>query len=132
MAFIEDYKAHVAERETLGVPPLPLSAEQTAELIELIKVDCTEELLDLLTNRVAPGVDDSAYVKAAFLNDVAAENITISAITPEQAVAMLGMMLGGYNVKPMIDSLSSNNDKVVAAAIEALSRTLLVYDAFND
>ncbi|MCF6310048.1 MAG: bifunctional aconitate hydratase 2/2-methylisocitrate dehydratase [Sulfurimonas sp.] len=132
MAFLEDYKAHVAERKTLGVPPLPLSAEQTAQLIELIKKDCTDELLDLLTNRVSPGVDDAAYVKAAFLNDVAAENVTLSAIAPEQAVVMLGMMLGGYNVKPMIDSLSSNNDKVVAAAIEALSETLLVYDAFND
>ena len=132
MAFIEDYKAHVAERQTLGVPPLPLTAEQTAEVIELIKANCTEELLDLLTNRVSPGVDDAAYVKAAFLNDVAAENVSIDAITPEQAVSMLGMMLGGYNVKPMIDSLSSSNDKVVAAAIEALSTTLLVYDAFND
>ena len=132
MAFIEDYKAHVAERETLGVPPLPLTAEQTAEVIELIKANCTDELLDLLTNRVAPGVDDAAYVKAAFLNDVAAENVSVDAITSEQAVSMLGMMLGGYNVKPMIDALSSSNDKVVAAAIEALSKTLLVYDAFND
>ena len=132
MGFIEDYKAHVTEREALGVPPLPLSAEQTAELIELIKTDCTDELLDLLTNRVSPGVDDAAYVKAAFLNDVAAEKISVSCISPEQAVSMLGMMLGGYNVKPLIDALSSSNDKVVAAAIEALSHTLLVYDAFND
>ncbi len=132
MGFIEDYKAHVTEREALGVPPLPLSAEQTAELIELIKTDCTPELLDLLTNRVSPGVDDAAYVKAAFLNDVAAEKVTVSCISPEQAVSMLGMMLGGYNVKPLIDALSSSNDKVVAAAIEALSHTLLVYDAFND
>ncbi len=132
MGFIEDYKAHVTEREALGVPPLPLSAEQTAELIELIKTDCTDELLELLTNRVSPGVDDAAYVKAAFLNDVAAEKISVSCIAPEQAVSMLGMMLGGYNVKPLIDALSSSNDKVVAAAIEALSHTLLVYDAFND
>ncbi len=132
MAFLEDYKAHVVEREALGVPPLALSAEQTAELIELIKENCTDELLDLLTNRVAPGVDDAAYVKAAFLNDIAAEKVTVSAISSEQAVVMLGMMLGGYNVKPMIDALSSKNDKVVAEAIEALTHTLLVYDAFND
>ena len=132
MSFIENYKAHVAERETLGVPALPLSAEQTAEVIELIKVACTDELLDLLTNRVAPGVDDAAYVKAAFLNDVAAENVTVSAISPEKAVEMLGMMLGGYNVKPMIDALSSSNATVVKAAVAALSKTLLVYDAFND
>ncbi len=132
MAFLEDYKAHVAERKTLGVPPLPLSAKQTAELIELIKADCTDELLELLTNRVAPGVDDSAYVKAAFLNDVAAEKTTVDAIAPERAVQMLGMMLGGYNVKPMIDALSSANELVVKEAVTALSKTLLVYDAFND
>ncbi len=132
MAFLEDYKAHVAERETLGVPPLPLSAEQTAELIELIKADCTDELLDLLTNRVAPGVDDAAYVKAAFLNDVAAEKVSVACIAPQKAVQMLGMMLGGYNVKPMIDALSSSNEAVVKEAVEALSKTLLVYDAFND
>jgi len=132
MAFLEDYKAHVAERATLGVPPLPLTAEQTAELIELIKADCTDELLDLLTNRVAPGVDDSAYVKAAFLNDLAQENHTVACIAPEKAVEMLGMMLGGYNVKPLIDALSSKNSAVVKAAIAALNKTLLVYDAFND
>ncbi|RUM62670.1 MAG: aconitate hydratase B, partial [Sulfurimonas sp.] len=132
MAFLDEYKAHVAERETLGVPPLPLSAEQTAEVIELIKSHCTDELLDLLTNRVAPGVDDAAYVKAAFLNDVAAENISVDCIAPEKAVEMLGMMLGGYNVKPLIDALSSKNKAVVAAAVKALSKTLLVYDAFND
>ena len=132
MAFLEDYKAHVAERETLGVPPLALSAEQTAELIELIKADCTDELLDLLTNRVAPGVDDAAYVKAAFLNDVAAGNVAVVAIAPQRAVEMLGMMLGGYNVKPMIDALSSSDAAVVAAAVESLNKTLLVYDAFND
>ena len=132
MAFMEDYKAHIAERQTLGVPPLPLTAEQTAEVIELIKADCTEELLDLLQNRVPPGVDDAAYVKAAFLNDVAAGNTIVSAISADSAVSMLGMMLGGYNVKPMIDALSSSDASVVEAAVVALSKTLLVYDAFND
>ena len=132
MAFLEEYKAHVEERAKLGVPPLPLSAEQTAELIELIKSGCTDELLDLLKNRVSPGVDDAAYVKAAFLNDVAAEKLTVDCISPEKAVEMLGMMLGGYNVKPLIDALSSKNEAVVKAAVKALSHTLLVYDAFND
>jgi len=132
MAFIQDYKAHIAERETLGVPPLPLTAEQTAEVIELIKADCSDELLDLLQNRVPPGVDDAAYVKAAFLNDVAAGNTTVAAISADKAVSMLGMMLGGYNVKPMIDALSSSDAAVVDAAVDALSKTLLVYDAFND
>jgi aconitate hydratase 2/2-methylisocitrate dehydratase len=133
MGFIEEYKAHVAEREALGVPPLPLTAEQTVDVIESIKLgENTEEMLELLRNRVSPGVDDAAYVKAAFLNEVASEEHHVPAIAPEEAVEMLGMMLGGYNVKPLVDALSSKNDKVVAAAIEALSHTLLVYDAFND
>jgi aconitate hydratase 2/2-methylisocitrate dehydratase len=132
MAFIEDYKAHVAERKALGVPPLALSAAQTADLIELIKANCTDELLDLLTNRVAPGVDDAAQVKAAFLNEIAAENIKVDAISPVRAVEMLGMMLGGFNVLPMVHALASSNTAVVDAAVQALSKTLLVYDAFND
>ena len=132
MAFLEEYKAHVAEREALGVPPLALSAEQTAALIEMIKTDCTDELLDLLTNRVAPGVDDAAQVKAAFLNDIAAENISVAAISPVRAIEMLGMMLGGFNVLPMVHALASSNSDVVEAAVKALSSTLLVYDAFND
>lgn len=134
MAFIEEYKAHVAEREALGVPPLPLNAQQAVALVEMIKAgegDMAQNV-DLLTNRVSPGVDDAAYVKAAFLNDVASEKISISAIAPEQAVTMMGMMLGGYNVKPMVDALTSKNAKVVDAAKEALKHTLLVYDAFND
>ena len=134
MAFIEDYKAHVAERAELGVPPLPLSAEQTAQLIEMIKKGegDTSFNVDLLTNRVSPGVDDAAYVKAAFLNDVAQESVKVDAIAPEQAIEILGMMLGGYNVKPLVDALTSKNSAVVKAAIEALKHTLLVYDAFND
>ncbi len=134
MAFMDEYKAHVEERAKLGVPPLPLSAQWTVELIEMIKNNegDMEENLDLLANRVPPGVDDAAYVKAAFLNDVALENVKVDAIAPEKAVEMLGMMLGGYNVKPMIDALASNNSAVVEAAVKALSHTLLVYDAFND
>ncbi len=132
MAFMEEYKAHVAEREALGVPPLPLSAEQTAEVIEMIKAGCTEELLDLLENRVSPGVDDAAYVKAAFLNDLIQGNVSVAGITAEKAVAMLGTMLGGYNVKPMVDALKSGDSTVVEAAKEALKHTLLVYDAYND
>lgn len=134
MAFMEEYIAHVNEREKLGVPPLPLSAEQTAALVEMIKADEGDmaQNVDLLTNRVSPGVDDAAYVKAAFLNDVASEKVTVSAIAPEQAVKMMGMMLGGYNVKPIIDTLTSAKSEVVEAAKEALKHTLLVYDAFND
>jgi len=134
MAFIEEYKAHIAQRETLGVPPLPLSAEQTVALVEMIKAgegDMSQNI-DLLTNRVSPGVDDAAYVKAAFLNDVASKNISVSAISASTAVKMMGMMLGGYNVKPIINALTSADNEVVDAAKEALKHTLLVYDAFND
>ncbi|MEK6658178.1 MAG: aconitate hydratase B, partial [Campylobacterota bacterium] len=134
MAFIEEYKAHIAQRETLGVPPLPLSAEQTVALVEMIKAGAGDmnENVALLTNRVSPGVDDAAYVKAAFLNDVASEKISVAAISASDAVKMMGMMLGGYNVKPIINALTSSNKEVVEAAKEALKHTLLVYDAFND
>ena len=134
MAFIEDYKAHVAERAELGVPPLPLSAEQTAELIEMIKKNDSDAsyYVELLTNRVSPGVDDAAYVKAAFLNDIVQDNVKVDSISCETATQMLGMMLGGYNVKPLVDALKSTNSAVVKEAVEALKHTLLVYDAFND
>jgi len=134
MAFIEDYKAHVAQRAELGVPPLPLSAEQTAQLIEMIKKNDSDAsyYVELLTNRVSPGVDDAAYVKAAFLNDIVQENVKVASISSEVAVKMLGMMLGGYNVKPLVDALKSANSAVVKEAVEALKHTLLVYDAFND
>jgi len=126
MGFRVEYAAHVAEREALGVPPLPLTAEQTVEVIEFIKTgEYVEEMLDLLENRVSPGVDDAAYVKAAFLNEVALEEHHVAAIPPEKAVQMLGMMLGGYNVKPLVNSLTSKNVKVVAAAIEALLKKSL-------
>ena len=128
MAFIEDYKAHVAERAELGVPPLPLSAEQTAQLIEMIKKNDSDAsyYVELLTNRVSPGVDDAAYVKAAFLNDIVQDNVKVDSISCETATQMLGMMLGGYNVKPLVDALKSTNSAVVKEAVEALKHTLLV------
>jgi len=134
MTFIEQYNKHVQERAELGVPPLPLDAKQTATLIEMIKNNEGDMNfnLDLLRNRVSPGVDEAAYVKAAFLNDVAKRNIEVEAISPAYAVELLGMMLGGYNVKPLIDALSSSQNDVVEKAVEALKHTLLVYDAFND
>ena len=134
MSFSEVYKAHTIEREALGVPPLPLNAEQTVALVEMIKDKKGDmaQNIDLLTNRVSPGVDDAAYVKAAFLNDIASEMISVPSISAARAVEMMGMMLGGYNVKPMVDALTSKNSDVVNAAKEALKHTLLVYDAFND
>ena len=101
MGFMADYEKHVKEREALGVPPLPLTAEQTAQVIELLKeIPLVEEekLLDLLQNRVPPGVDDAAYVKAAFLNDIVQGKAKTAAISPVHAVKMLGMLLGGFYV----------------------------------
>ncbi len=134
MAFLDDYRTHQSQREALGVPPLPLDAAQTAEVIELIKTSDADvdTYVELLTERVPPGVDDAAYVKAAFLNDIVNGSVEIDAIPKVDAVGMLATMLGGYNIKPLIDALSSSEDSVVEASVKALSHTLLVYDAFND
>ncbi len=135
MALVEEYKAHTEERAKLGVPPLPLTAEQTAELVELLKADPIVEeeyLLDLLKNHVLAGVDDAAYVKAAFLNDVVSGNVSCKALTPVEAIKILGRMLGGFNVGPLVDALKSDNAEVAQAAADELKNTILVYDAFND
>ena len=135
MGFMADYEKHVKEREALGVPPLPLTAEQTAQVIELLKeipILEEEKLLDLLENRVPPGVDDAAYVKAAFLNDIVQGNAKSAAISPLHAVKMLGMMLGGFNVKPLIDALESKDEEIAQEAANQLKHTMLVYDSFND
>ncbi|MBD2181729.1 bifunctional aconitate hydratase 2/2-methylisocitrate dehydratase [Aerosakkonema funiforme] len=129
------YRQQVAERAALGIPPLPLNAQQTSELCELLKNPPSgeeETLLDLLTNRVPPGVDAAAYVKAGFLTGVAKGEITCSLITPQSAVYLLGTMLGGYNVQSLVDLLKSHDSLIAGAAATALSHTLLVFDAFND
>ena len=100
------YRAHVAERAALGIPPLPLDAKQTAELIELIKAPTAGDeafLLDMLTHRVPPGVDDAAKVKASFLAAVAHGDLAVALISKAKATELLGTMVGGYNVKPLID-----------------------------
>ncbi len=134
MDFFEEYEKHVKEREKLGVPPLPLSAKQIAEVVELLKKGEGDQafLLDLLENRVPPGVDDAAYVKAAFLNDVAKKNTSCGVISPVKAVEILGTMLGGYNVTPLIEALESEDKEVARASCEALKSIILVYGAFND
>ncbi|MDR9497760.1 MAG: bifunctional aconitate hydratase 2/2-methylisocitrate dehydratase [Hydrogenovibrio sp.] len=135
---LKAYREHVAEREAQNIPPLPMDAQQTAELVEYIKnpsqlSDAEKDMvMDLFVNRVPPGVDDASYVKAGFLADVAAEKVSVDAITPVKAVFYLGTMLGGYNVQPLVDLLESPNDAVAAEAVKALSQTLLVYDAYND
>ena len=129
---LENYYKLVKERADMGIPPLPLNAEQTSQLIELIKHADNEkkELLTLLTERVPAGVDDAAYVKAAFLTDVAKKKVSTKLITPQQATFFLGTMLGGYNVESLISLI---DDEICGdTAVEALSKTLLVFDAFND
>ncbi len=130
---LEAYRKHVEERAALGIPPLPLDAAQTAALIELIKappVGEEEFLLDLLTHRVPPGVDDAAHVKAAFLAVVADGELNVPLISREKATELLGTMVGGYNVKPLIDLLK--DEKVGKIAAEALKKTLLMFDFFHD
>jgi aconitate hydratase 2/2-methylisocitrate dehydratase len=132
---LEAYRQQVTEREAQGIPPLPLDAKQTAELVELIKNPPAGEeafVVDLLTNRVPPGVDEASYVKASFLADVAKGTISVDLISAEQATFLLGTMLGGYNVLPLIELLDSNDKAVAEAAVAALSKTLLVYDAYHD
>lgn len=135
MALIEEYKAHTSEREKLGVPPLPLTAQQTAELVELLKADKIEEeayLLDLIENKIPGGVDDAAYVKAAFLNAIIQDDAVCHAIDKVHAIKILGKMLGGFNVGPLVEALKHLHVEVAQAAADELKNTILVYNSFND
>ena len=130
---LESYRQHVAERAALGIPPLPLSAQQTADLVQLLKNPPAGEeefLLDLITNRVPAGVDDAAKVKSAFLAAIVNGSDTCKLIDRKKATFLLGTMLGGFNIKPLIDAL--NDAEVGEIAAEALSKTLLMFDYFHD
>ncbi len=130
---LEAYRAHVAERAALGIPALPLSKQQTTELVALLKNPPKGEeafLVELLTYRVPAGVDDAAKVKAEFLAKVAKGEESCALISKEKATELLGTMLGGYNVKPLIDLLACPSCGSVAA--EGLKKTLLVFDYFHD
>ena len=129
---LKEYKSHVAERATQNIPPLPLDAEQTAELIDLLKKDHAESdlLLELLKERVPAGVDQSAYVKAGFLADITNGKASSPYISKLEAVQILGTMLGGYNIQPLIACLSI--EELGDEAANALSKTLLIFDAFNE
>ena len=130
---LEAYRHHVAERAALGIPPLPLSAQQTADVIELLKnppAGEAEFLLDLITHRVPAGVDDAAKVKASYLAAIAFGSEKNGLISRERATELLGTMLGGYNVAPLIQLL--DDDSVGAIAADGLKKTLLVFDAFHD
>ena len=130
---LEAYRAHVAERAQEGLPPKALSAEQVSQLVELLKAPPAGEeatLLELLTERVPPGVDDAAYVKAAFLADVAKGEASAPLISAEEAVRLLGTMLGGYNIMPLVELL--DHDTLAGNAAAELKNTLLMFDAFHD
>ena len=130
---LENYRKHVENRAAQGIVPQPLNEQQTAELVELLKnppAGEEETLVDLLENRIPPGVDPAAYVKAAFLAAIVRGETTSPLISKLKAIELLGYMQGGYNVEPLIQAL---DDKELAkAAGDALKKTLLVFDAFND
>ncbi len=129
------YRAAAAEREALGVPALPLTAPQAQALTELLQQPPAGEeefLLELLSERIPPGVDEAAYVKATWLSAIAQGSATSPLVNPIAAVQLLATMIGGYNVAALIALLSNANPTIAAAAATGLSRTLLVYDAYND
>ncbi|MEW8232102.1 MAG: bifunctional aconitate hydratase 2/2-methylisocitrate dehydratase [Candidatus Thiodiazotropha endolucinida] len=130
---LEAYRQHVEERAKQGIPPLPLNAQQVADLVKLLKNPTAgdeETLLDLLTNRVPPGVDDAAYVKAGFLAAVAKGEAESPLVDKQKAVELLGTMLGGYNIQPLIDLM--DDSELGGLAAEQLKFTLLMFDAFHD
>ena len=129
---LNEYKAHVDERAEQNIPPLPLDADQTAKLVDLLKSEHEESdfLIHLLKERVPAGVDQSAYVKAAFLADITTGKTKSPYINKVEAVEILGTMLGGYNIAPLIECLKI--DELGDAAADALSTTLLIFDAFNE
>ena len=130
---LDAYRLHVAERAALGIPPLPLSAAQTAALIDLLKAPPAGEeatLVDLLTHRVPAGVDDAAKVKASYLAALAHGTEACALIGRERATELLGTMLGGYNIGPLVELL--DDAAVAGAAAEALKKTLLMFDQFHD
>lgn len=130
---LENYRKHVENRAAQGIVPQPLNEQQTADLVELLKnppAGEEETLVDLLENRIPPGVDQAAYVKAAFLAAIVKGETTSPLISKQKAIELLGHMQGGYNVEPLIQAL---DDKELAkGAGDALKKTLLVFDAFND
>ena len=130
---LQAYRKHIDERSAEAIPPLPLDAKQTAELVELIKKPPQGEenfLLELLTQHVPAGVDEAAYVKAGFLAAITRGEVSTRLIDAVKAVEILGSMLGGYNIQPLIACL--DNDETGPAAVTALAHTLLIFDAFHD
>ncbi|MBA5762184.1 bifunctional aconitate hydratase 2/2-methylisocitrate dehydratase [Vibrio sp. 404] len=130
---LEAYRKHVEERAAEGVVPKPLDAEQVAGLVDLLKTPPQGEkefILDLLENRIPPGVDEAAYVKAGFLTAVAKGEVASPLVSREKAAQLLGTMQGGYNIAPLVEFLE--DELLAPIAVNALSHTLLMFDAFYD
>jgi aconitate hydratase 2/2-methylisocitrate dehydratase len=135
ITMLNAYSKLAAEREAQGVPALPLTAEQTKDLTQLLENPPTDQkqiLLELLSDRIPPGVDEAAYVKATWLSAVAQGNATSPFVAPLEAARLLGTMVGGYNVAALIELLNNSDEQLAKCAAQGLSRTLLVYDAFNE
>ena len=135
ITMLNAYSKLAAEREAQGVPALPLTAEQTKDLTKLLENPPTDQkqiLLELLSDRIPPGVDEAAYVKATWLSAVAQGNATSPFVAPLEAARLLGTMVGGYNVAALIELLNNSDEQLAKCAAQGLSRTLLVYDAFNE
>jgi aconitate hydratase 2/2-methylisocitrate dehydratase len=135
ISMLNAYSKLAAEREAQGVPALPLTAEQTKDLTQLLEnppTDGRQFLLHLLIDRIPPGVDEAAYVKATWLSAVAQGNTISPLVTPLEATRLLGTMVGGYNVAALIELLKNSDEQLADYAAQGLSRTLLVYDAFNE
>eukprot|EP00965_Chrysotila_dentata_P092364 3048335-Pleurochrysis_carterae.AAC.1 len=130
---MEEYNKHVAERKELGIVPLPLDAARTADLVKMLSdppEDEKEELLWLLTNRVPPGVDEAAYVKAGYLAAITKGTASSPLISKVHAVELLGSMMGGYNIQPLVDAL--DDPELSDAAVKAFAKLTLIFDAQND
>ncbi|HIK38624.1 MAG: bifunctional aconitate hydratase 2/2-methylisocitrate dehydratase [Geminocystis sp.] len=135
MDWLAEYHQHVVERARLGIPPLPLNPKQVSQLCDSLlnpPEELKEELLTLLRERVPVGVDEAAYVKAGFLTAIAKGELNCPVIPPQEAVRLLGTMMGGYNVQSLIDLLQFPDSSIASEAAIALSKTLLVFDAFHD
>ncbi len=132
---LKDYADHVAERATKGIPPLPLNAEQTNCVTKLLEQDSTYDssyLLDLLINRVPPGVDEAAYVKASWLTAIVNSEKYCKLINPDKAIEILGTMIGGYNVNSLVEILKKEDSLLAKKAAQVLKNIILVYDSANE
>ncbi len=132
---LKDYAYHVAERAAQGIPPLPLNAEQincVTQLLEKENISESDYLLDLLINRVPPGVDEAAYIKASWLTAIVNGEKHCKFINSQKAIQILGTMIGGYNVNSLIEILKSKNNLLAKEAAQVLKNIILVYDSAND